>query len=168
MEIVIRAAVAYGLLWVLLRAMGKRELAEMTAFELVLLIMLGDLMQQAVTQEDMSLTGGLLAIGTMGLLAVSMSVITQRWPSSRPVLEGMPSVVVRNGRIERATLRSLRMTVDEVHEAARKVGHRTLSGLAWVIVEADGKFSFVEDDGHDENDQEGVIGELDDTDLEAG
>lgn len=144
MEIVIRAAAIYALLWVVLRALGKRELAEVTAFELVILVVLGDIIQQGVTQEDMSLTGAALAVSTMGLLAVGSSVVSQRWPRSRPLLEGRPSVVVRDGEVIAATVRSLRMTEDELHEAARKRGYRSLDALAWVIVEADGKFSFVD------------------------
>ena len=70
MEIMVRAAVVYVLLLGLVRALGKRELAEMSAFELLLLVTMGDLVQQGVTQEDMSITGALLAVGTMGLLVV--------------------------------------------------------------------------------------------------
>ncbi|MEZ5179406.1 MAG: DUF421 domain-containing protein [Acidimicrobiales bacterium] len=144
MEIVIRAAVVYVLLWGLLRAMGKRELAEVTAFELVLLVVLGDIVQQGVTQEDMSVTGALLAAGTMALLAVGSSLLAQRIPRSRSLLEGRPSVVVRDGAVIDATVRALRMTDDEIHEAARKRGYASLGDLAWVIVESDGKFSFIE------------------------
>lgn len=81
MEIVLRAAAVYVLLWLFLRAMGKRELAEVTAFELVVLVILGDIVQQGVTQEDMSITGVLLAVSTMGLLAVGSSVVGH--PSTR-------------------------------------------------------------------------------------
>lgn len=152
MEIVIRAAAVYVLLWVVLRAMGKRELSEITAFELVILVVLGDIIQQGVTQEDMSVTGAGLAICTMALLAVGSSVVGRRFPGSRRFLEGRPSVVVRDGQVQHAILREQRMTVDEVHEAARKRGYRTLDDLAWVIVEPDGKFSFIE---HDEPDEPG-------------
>jgi uncharacterized membrane protein YcaP (DUF421 family) len=143
-EIVIRAAAVYVLLWCLLRAMGKRELAEVTAFELVLLVVLGDIIQQGVTQEDMSVTGAGLAAGTMVLLAVGTSLLIQRVPSTRSLLEGRPSVVVRDGRLVEPVVRSLRITEDEIVEAARKRGHASLAPLAWVIVEADGKFSFSE------------------------
>lgn len=92
----------------------------------------------------MSLTGAALAVSTMGLLAVGTSVLSQRWPASRPVLEGRPSVVVRDGQIVAASVRHLRMTIEEIHEAARKRGYASLGDLSWVIVEADGKFSFIE------------------------
>jgi uncharacterized membrane protein YcaP (DUF421 family) len=143
-EIVLRAAAVYLILWALLRVMGKRELAEMTAFELVILVVLGDIVQQGVTQEDMSVTGAILAIATMGLLAAGSSALSQRGRKLRGILDGRPSVVVRDGVVIDDTVRLLRMTVDEIHEAARKRGYRSLGGLAWVIVEADGKFSFIE------------------------
>ncbi|MGH2675866.1 MAG: DUF421 domain-containing protein, partial [Actinomycetota bacterium] len=66
MEIVIRATIVYFLIWILIRALGKRELAQLGVFELVLLVTIGDLVQQGVTQEDFSVTGALLAIGTLG------------------------------------------------------------------------------------------------------
>lgn len=144
MEVVIRAAVVYALLWVVLRAMGKRELSEITAFELVILVVLGDIIQQGVTQEDMSVTGAGLAVCTMGLLAVGSSVIGRRFPATRRVLEGRPSVVVRDGVVLHEVLRQQRMTTEELHEAARKRGYLVLDDLAWVIVETDGKFSFIE------------------------
>ena len=144
MEIVFRAALVYLFLWALLRALGKRELSEVTAFELVVLVLLGDVVQQGITQEDMSLTGAALAASTIGLLSVGSSLVARRFPASRSLLDGRPSVVLHNGELVSDTLSSLRMTVDEIHEAARKQGYRSLDHMEWVIVEADGKFSFIE------------------------
>ena len=78
MEIVVRAAVMYIVLLCLLRAMGRRELSELTTFDLLITVVIGDLIQQGVTQEDMSFTGGLLAVGTMCLLAVASSYVGMR------------------------------------------------------------------------------------------
>lgn len=149
MEIVVRAAAVYLMLWVVLRAMGKRELAETTAFELVILVVLGDIIQQGVTQEDMSATGATLAVSTMALLAVASSIIGHRFPRTQRVLEGRASVVVRDGRVLDDVLRTQRISREELHEAARKKGYLTFDGLAWVIVETDGKFSFIESGAKD-------------------
>jgi len=146
MEIVLRAVVIYFFLWLLLRAMGKRELAEVTAFELVVLVTLGDIVQQGVTQEDMSVTGAVLAISTFGLLAVGSSFVARRFPATRRVLKGRPSVILRHGELVDGTIRALRMTTDDIAEAARKRGYRHLDQLDWIIVEDDGKFSFIEVD----------------------
>jgi uncharacterized membrane protein YcaP (DUF421 family) len=149
-EIVLRAVVVYVLLWLLLRAMGKRELSEVTAFELVILVVLGDLVQNGVTQEDMSVTGSTLAVTTMGLLAVSSSVIGNRFRRTRPFLDGEPSIVVRDGEVQDEVLRMQRITRDELDEAARKKGISDLRRVRWGLVEADGAFSFVLADPDDE------------------
>lgn len=146
MEIVLRAAVVYVVLWLLIRAMGKRELAEVTAFELVILVVLGDIIQQGVTQEDMSITGAALAVSTMGLLAVASSVVGERFPRGRRLLEGKPSLVVRHGVVDDEVLRLQRIPREELDEAARKRGIADLAEVAWGIVETDGTFSFIEQD----------------------
>lgn len=151
MEIVLRAAAVYVILWLLLRGMGKRELAEVTAFELVILVVLGDIIQQGVTQEDMSITGAALAVATMGLLAVLSSVVGERSPRARRALEGKPSLVIRHGVIDEEVLALQRIPRDELDEAARKRGIGDLSKVAWGIVETDGTFSFVEESGNGED-----------------
>jgi uncharacterized membrane protein YcaP (DUF421 family) len=143
MEIVLRAAAIFFVIFLLLRGMGRRELAEVTAFELVILVVIGDLVQQGVTQEDMSVTGAVLAISTMALLAVGASVITARFPRSRPLLEGAPVVIMRDGHLFEKAMEQERITREEVHEAARKRGIRDLEAVEWLIVESDGKFSFI-------------------------
>jgi len=142
-EIVVRAVVVYGLVWGLLRAMGRRELAEVSAFELVILVVIGDLVQQGVTQEDMSVTGAMLAVSTMAMLAVAGSAVSARWPASRSALEGRPLVVVHDGVLVTSVLRHERITAEEVREAARSKGWGDLGEIAWGILEADGRFSFV-------------------------
>ncbi|MGZ4650777.1 MAG: DUF421 domain-containing protein, partial [Kineosporiaceae bacterium] len=104
MEIVVRAAVLFLFLWLVTRGVGKRELAQLSAFELVLLVSMGDLVQQGVTQEDYSITGAVLAIGTFALLSVSLSYASWRFPGSRRVLEGRPTVVVRDGEPQEEVL----------------------------------------------------------------
>lgn len=143
MEIVYRALLTYVAVWVLLRAMGKRELAEVTTFELVILVMLGDLAQTGVTQEDMSVTGSLLAISTMALLAVGASTLAVRFPRVRRSLEGVPSVVIRDGAVLDETLRRQRIAVDELLEALRKNDIAQVSDVRWGFVESDGTFSFI-------------------------
>jgi len=143
MEIVLRSAAIFLIISVLLRAMGRRELAEITTLELVILVIIGDMVQQGVTQEDMSVTGATLAISTMGLMAVGASMISAHFPRVRPVVEGRPLVVVHDGAMRLDVMRQERITDDEVLEAARKRGIADLADVAWCIVEADGKFSFI-------------------------
>ncbi len=143
MEIVIRAAIVYVLLWALLRTMGKRTLAELGAFELVLLVVIGDIVQQGVTQEDTSVTGGLLATSTMALLVLVTGSATRRSRRANHVLEGDPVVVLKDGEPMVDVLRREQMSIDDLAEAARQDGHQRFDELQWAVLEADGKVSFV-------------------------
>jgi uncharacterized membrane protein YcaP (DUF421 family) len=147
MEIVIRSAIVFFLLWALTRAMGKRELAQMSAFELVLLVVIGDLVQQGVTQEDMSVTGALLAVGTIALLTLLFSVIGFRWRRAGDVLSGVPIVVVRDGMVLEEALRYERLSPHDAREAAREQGIGSLEDVVLGVLEPDGRFSFVTDRG---------------------
>jgi uncharacterized membrane protein YcaP (DUF421 family) len=143
MEIVVRSTAIFFFVWLLTRAMGKRELAEMSAFELILLVTIGDLVQQGVTQEDMSITGAMLAVGTIGGWILIFSYLTFRWRKTEPVLIGVPVVVVRDGQAIRESLDIERVPVDEVLQAARQQGIDDLRKVKIGILEADGRFSFL-------------------------
>lgn len=152
MEIIVRATAIYFFLWMLTRALGKRELAEMTAFELLLLVVVGDLIQQGVTQEDMSVTGAILSVGTIGVWILIFSWLGWRFPRARKMIEGVPVVVVRDGRPIEPALRLERVTLDELLESARNQGISNLRDIQLAILEPSGKFSFLErnDGGSDE------------------
>jgi uncharacterized membrane protein YcaP (DUF421 family) len=154
MEIMVRATVIYFFLWLLTRALGKRELAEMTAFELLLLVVVGDLIQQGVTQEDTSITGAILAVGTIGVWILVFSWIGFRNKRARDVIEGVPVVVVRDGRPIEPALQLERVVLDEVLESARNQGISNLRDVKLAILEPDGKFSFLQRD--ESGDQQGA------------
>ena len=149
MEIVIRATIVYFLMWILIRAMGKRELAQLGVFELVLLVTIGDLVQQGVTQEDFSVTGALLAIGTLAFWILISSYVSFRFARTRGLIEGHPVIVVRDGRVQREALRVERVTVDELTDAAREQGIPDLRTVRYGVLEASGKFSFLTEDDED-------------------
>lgn len=143
MEIVIRATIVYFMIWILIRAMGKRELAQLGVFELVLLVTIGDLVQQGVTQEDFSVTGALLAIGTLAFWILVSSYVSFRFAPTRGLIEGNPVIVVRDGRVQREALRVERVTVEELIDAAREQGIPDLRVVRYGVLEASGKFSFL-------------------------
>lgn len=148
MEVVVRAAVIYFFLWGITRAVGKRELSQMSAFELVLLVTMGDLIQQGVTQEDYSVTGAMLAVGTFALLIVFFAWVSWRWKGSRPVLEGLPVVVVKDGRMIEQVMRYERLTDTELREALREQGIADVTKVSIGVLEPDGKFSFFTREDH--------------------
>ena len=147
MEIIVRATVIYFFLWAVTRGVGKRELSEMTAFELILLVTMGDLIQQGATQEDMSLTGAVLAVGTLALWILVFAYLTWRFKGAQTALEGVPVIVVRDGRPLHDVLKIERVTLDEVREEARNQGITDLAEVDLAVLEPDGKFSFMKMSG---------------------
>ena len=143
MGIVVRAALIYLFLWITLRAVGKRELSQLTAFDLVVVVVMGDLIQQAVTLEDMSITGAMLAVTAMALLSVASAAISVRWPRAGRVIEGVPVVVVQHGAVVQEALRNERLDLADLYEAARSEGISDLRDVDWCVLEADGHFSFL-------------------------
>ncbi len=143
MELIVRATVIYFFLWLVARGTGKRELSELTAFELILLVTMGDLIQQGVTQEDMSVTGAILAVGTLAFWIIVFSAVSWRFKGARPILEGLPVVILRKGEPIMNVLKIERITLDELKEGARNQGILDLSEVEIGVLEPDGKFSFL-------------------------
>jgi uncharacterized membrane protein YcaP (DUF421 family) len=152
MEIVLRAVVIFFFVLLLTRGMGKKELSQLSAFELILLITIGDLVQQGVTEEDQSIVGAILAIGTIALLIVLLSAIQFRWTRTRSVIRGIPAVVILDGRPVEEVMRLERLKLEEIEEGAREQGIGDLAKVKVAILEPDGKLSFVQS-GNDQHDQ---------------
>ena len=143
MEIIIRATVVYVLLFLLMRGLKKRALAEMSPFEMILLVTFGDIVQQGVTQEDYSLTGTALAAGTFAFWVSVMTWASWRSDRMRRLLEGVPLIVVENGKPVDQTLRLEQLPLDEVMEAARQQGIKDLADVRLCVLEPSGKLSFI-------------------------
>src|SRR5204863_3899444 len=109
MEIVVRALVVFLFLWIVTRAVGRSTLGELSTFELLLYVTMGDLVQQGVTQQDYSVTGAFLAVGTFALLTVGISWTQWRFPSVRPLASGRPVLVLRHGELLEAAMKSQRL-----------------------------------------------------------
>lgn len=146
MEIVIRATIVYAALFLLMRGTRKRALAELSPFEMILLVTLGDIVQQAVTQEDYSLTGMVLAAGTFAFWVTSMSWVSYRSPRARQAIEGLPLVIIEDGQPVEAALRIEHMPLDDVKEAARQQGIADLAAVRLGVLETSGKMSFIKYD----------------------
>lgn len=147
MDIVLRAAAMFALLYILLRLLGKREIGQMTSFELVVLIVMGDLIQQGVTHNDMSLVGATLAVITFAFLALALSWATYLFPRAEKLLDGEPRVIIRDGTLLEDNLRRDRVTRAEVESEMRLAGIGSMRDVAWGILETQGKISFIKRDG---------------------
>lgn len=143
MDIALRATLMFFILYILLRVLGKRELSQMTPFELVTLIVLGDLIQQGVTHNDFSLTGATLAIGTFAFWGLVMSWGSYLSPRLERLLEGEPRVIIRHGELLEKNLRRDRLTRSEVESEMRLAGIARVADVDWAILETNGKISFI-------------------------
>ena len=149
MDILIRSLVILAFLWLVVRVGGKREVAQLTAFDMLLLITVGDLVSQGIMQEDFSLTGAVIAVATFSVAGLVLNQLGFRFPRFRPWLAGSPRVVVRNGEPLLETLAGEQMTLTDLHEAAREQGVRRLRDVELCVLETDGSFSFFTTEGQD-------------------
>src|SRR5687767_14768049 len=143
MDIVLRAIVVFAFLLFLTRVVGRRELSTLQPFDLILLIVIGDLVQQGVTQSDQSVTGAILAAGTFGVLTIVVSYTSFRFPRFRPVIEGEPLILLEGGRPIERNLRRERITLEELAAAARQQGLAELDQAQWAVLETGGQISFI-------------------------
>ena len=143
MDLVLRTMFAFVLILVITRAVGRRELSSMEPFDLILLVVIGDLVQQGVTQSDYSLTGATTVLVTMAVLVVATAWLSFRFARLRPLLEGQPTLLVADGRILDANLRRQRMTTEELRAEARQQSIGSLDDVRYAVLETNGKVSFV-------------------------
>ena len=147
MDIVARATLGFLFVLFVARIVGRRELSSMQPFDLILLVMIGDLVQQGITQNDFSVTGLVLAAGTIAVLTVAVSYGGFKLPWLRPVLEGEPVIVLQDGEPVMKNLDRNRITVDELRAAARLEGIARLADVEWAVLETGGRISFIEKPG---------------------
>ena len=143
MDLVIRAAVAFLFVLLLTRLVGRRELSSLEPFDLIMLVMIGDLVQQGVTQNDFSLTGMFLVGTTIAVLTVIVSYAGFRFPRLRPALEGEPVIVLEDGKPIERNLDRNRITVEELAAEARLQQYDSLADLRWAVLETSGRISFI-------------------------
>jgi uncharacterized membrane protein YcaP (DUF421 family) len=143
MDIVLRALVAYVFIITLLRVTGRRSLSSIAPTDLVLLVVMGDLIQNGVTQSDMSVTGVVIAVTTFALLSVASSYLVYKSKRAQKIIEGAPLIVVEGGKLVEANLSSERMTLDDVMEEARAQQIESIDEIKWAVLESNGSLSFI-------------------------
>ena len=143
MDLVVRAVAVFFFVLVLTRVIGRRELSQLAPFDLILLIILGDALQQGLTQDDYSVTGAIIIVGTFAVLQVLMSWLGFRFPPLRPVLEGEPLIIVQDGKPIEKNLKRERLTLEEVMESARLHEIGSMDEVEWAVIERNGEISFL-------------------------
>lgn len=152
MDILIRSLVIFAFLWLIVRVGGKREVAQLSAFDMILLITVGDLVSQGIVQEDYSLTAAVIAVATFSIAGIALSSLAIHFPPFRPWIEGRARIVVRDGEPLLDMLRAERITIQDIHEAAREQGIRRMRHIELCVLETDGSFSFFTQGDEDERD----------------
>jgi uncharacterized membrane protein YcaP (DUF421 family) len=143
MDIVIRAIALFAFMFLLTRIMGRRELSSLEPFDLILLIVLGDSIQQGLTQDDYSVTGAVIAVGTIAVLQVLTSYTSFKFPWARRVLDGDPIVLVQDGEVIEHNLKRERITQEELAEQARVQQIASIADVQWAVFEPSGSISFI-------------------------
>jgi uncharacterized membrane protein YcaP (DUF421 family) len=148
MDIVLRALVIYLLVFAFTRALGRRELSTLQPFDFILLVVIGDLIQSGVTQNDLSVTGVLIVVCTIGILQVIFSYLSFRFRRVRPLLRGEPIVLVENGQLIERDMRRERLTLDDLAEKARLSEIQSIEEVKWAVLETNGDISFIKQPGN--------------------
>src|SRR5918995_3815403 len=144
MESVIRAAIVYVVLMLLFRIAGKRSLAEVTSFDLVLLLIISEATQQAMIDNDNSMTNAMLLVTTLVGLNILISVLKQRFKIVEKLVEDVPLVIVENGKLLKQRMDKVRVDEDDVMEAARELqGLERLEQIKYAVLERGGAISII-------------------------
>jgi uncharacterized membrane protein YcaP (DUF421 family) len=143
MDIVVRAFFAFLFVLLLTRLIGRRELSSLQPFDLILLVVVGDLMQQGITQSDMSFTGAVLATGTFAVMVLAVSYLGYRFRRLQPLLDPQPLIVVQDGEVIESNLQRERVTIDELLAEGRLQRIESLDEIKWAVLESNGKISFI-------------------------
>jgi uncharacterized membrane protein YcaP (DUF421 family) len=143
MDLVIRTAAVFAFILFITRITGRRELSSLEPYDIIVLVVLGDLVQQGITQSDNSVTGALIVISTIMVLSALTGWLGWRFRRARLVLEGEPMILLEDGRPVERNLRRERITVDELEAEARVQQIASLDEVRWAVLEASGEISFI-------------------------
>jgi len=146
MDIALRSLFAFLFVFALTRVVGRRELASLEPFDVIMLVVIGDLVQQGVTQSDDSVTGIVIVLSVVTLMTALFAYVNFRFPRVRPWMEGRPVVLIDNGSVIERNLRRERLTLGEVEAEARQQQIASLSQVRWAVLERNGRISFIPDE----------------------
>ena len=140
---ILRIAFVYFFLMLAFRLMGKRELSEMSPFELVTLLLVPEVFSAALSQRDYTMTQATIGVATLFLLVFLTGLAAFRSGRVEQIVEGKPTILVHNGALVEANLKRERVTAEEVFSEMHKTGIETVDQVKWAILEADGTISII-------------------------
>ena len=140
-QFVARAAIIYVFLIVILRLTGKRQVGQLAPFDLVLLLVISNTVQNAMNAGDNSVTAGLILATTVIALNSAVASLTYRWKRLAAFVEGEPQVLIHNGRLNPRVMARERLTHHELMAALREAGCSTIEDVHAAILENNGRIS---------------------------
>jgi uncharacterized membrane protein YcaP (DUF421 family) len=143
MQMVFSVVFVYVFVWACFRILGKRELTQMSPFELVTLLFVPQLFSRALTRQDYSMTNAVIGATTLFLMVFLTSATAYRSRRFARMIQAQPTVLVRRGQIVSAHLDRERISVDDIFSAMHKVGLQRIDQVEWGILESDGKIALV-------------------------
>jgi uncharacterized membrane protein YcaP (DUF421 family) len=149
MDIAIRSLIAFLFVFAITRVVGRRELSTLEPFDVIMLVVIGDLIQQGVTQSDYSVTGIVIVLSVVALMTALFAYLNFRFPKLRPWMEGRPVVLIDNGSVIERNLRRERLTVGELEAEARQQQIASLGQVRWAVLERNGRISFIPEEEGD-------------------
>lgn len=143
MDTVFRVAAIYLFVFAALRVMGKREFGQLSPLELVTLLMIPEIVSQALTGDDYSVTNAAIGVATLLVLVFATSMLMHRFKKAEHIITGEPSVLVRHGKMLEGAMNAARVSADEVFEEMHQAGLLTLDQVDWAILEPGGRIAIV-------------------------
>lgn len=141
--VLIRTIILYGLVVVIMRLMGKRQIGELQPFELVITIMISDLASLPMQDTRIPLLHGVIPIITLLIAQIFLSELQLKSEKMRTLIDGRPSILIKNGKIETKQLRDQRMSINDLLEELRISGYLNITDIAYAILETDGQLSII-------------------------
>lgn len=150
METVIRVGFVYLFILGILRVLGKREVGQLTPLELVMLILIPEVVGQALVREDFSMTNAVIAVTTLMSLVYATSVLSYKFRRFEELVEGRPSLLIENGSPVKETMDRERITPEEIASEMRRAGIERIDKIKWAVLETGGKIAFIQFSPDDE------------------
>jgi uncharacterized membrane protein YcaP (DUF421 family) len=146
LEVALRTVIIYIVILVGIRLTGKREVGQMASFDLVLLLLIANAVQNAMTGPDTSVTGGVVAAGTLLLINVLLSRFSLRSRKVMHMLEGVPTILIKDGKQIGKNLKKEHIAVDELEQSLREHGIAAIDDVGLATLEVDGSVSVLKKD----------------------
>lgn len=141
LELIFRGTVVYFVLFALLRFIGKKHVGELSPFDLVVLLIISETVDGSLIGDDHSLSGGLISAATLVVIVQIVGYITWRYRSAERLVDGVPKILVRHGRVNKDIMSSEQVTYGELIEALRREGHSSLLNVRAAVLETDGSIT---------------------------